>query len=369
MAVFECPSCGKQVSLTLTGRFRPHGPKGDRCEWSGETAPQHAANLPPEEPEKIRVTIGGLGGRMVGTAFMNDDVAEQLKPRVSGLDTGYSYEFPDPFWPEESDVGGYEQPSKLAAAITQAVPMNELELQIAAMFKEIFYQYTNRTGRSAQKELGPSEIGTPCDRRLVMMLMKMPHVNPGGDGWAAFRGTQVHRGLAEMFEWADAGKGRFATEVSVSLPSDLVPHGTADLLDRVLLMVDDHKVQSQWAQDALRVKEMSETYRVQLHVYAYGARMRGEEIERVALISWPSDRPDLDGLYVKSEPYDPEIARAALKRVSDLQASIDISRERGLTDATIAVAALMVPDGCKWCPFYQHDAKDGLGQGGCNGRH
>src|SRR5690606_22850826 len=63
---------------------------------------------------------------------------------------------------------------------------------LATRIKETFYAYSNRKtkdNRSAQTTLGPSEIGTPCDRRLALTVMGAAPVNPGGDGWAAFVGT------------------------------------------------------------------------------------------------------------------------------------------------------------------------------------
>jgi hypothetical protein len=244
--------------------------------------------------------------------------------------------------------------------------MGEFELQIATMLKEIFYQYTNRSRRSQQTTLGPSQVGTPCDRRLVMHLLGAPHVNPGGDNWASFRGTQVHNGLEGMFKWADAGQGRFATEQRLQFPSKFVPRGTADLIDRTLFMVDDHKVMGQWSLDKLRTSGPSPLYRTQLHVYGMGARQRGERIERVALIAWPGDKSNLDDLYVWSEPYDPSIARAALERVDQLQAWTEQMAGQGKSVQEIAAGAKISED-CRFCPYHMPDAKD-LSNGACNGR-
>lgn len=241
---------------------------------------------------------------------------------------------------------------------------------MTAMFKEIFYQYTNQTGRSAQAHMGPSEIGTPCDRRLAMSLMRMPAINPGGDNWASFVGTCVHTGLASMFDWADARRGRFATEQVVTFPSELIPRGTADLIDRVLFMVDDHKVQGQWAAEKLRRVGPSMTYRIQLQVYAYGARLRGERIEHVALVSWPRDKSSLDDLYVWTAPYDAQVARDALARVDRVSAEVE-HRRSATTDVQDWQVARSFPvdtsEGCGYCQFYQKDTRDAH-VGGCSGR-
>jgi hypothetical protein len=274
------------------------------------------------------------------------------------------YEQPDPL-PAEAP-SAYDQPAKLNRAVTAIRPMDEFELQVCAMLKEMFFQYTNRSRRSQQTTLGPSQVGTPCDRRLVMHFLQAPKVNPGGDNWASFVGTQIHNGLEGMLKWADAGRGRFAVEQRLTFSSELVPRGTADMIDRTLFMVGDHKAQGQWAADKLRTSGPTPLYRTQLHVYGMGARQRGEKIERVSLISWPRDKSNLDDLYVWSEPYNPQIARDALKRVEDLKAWADAQRAEGRTPPEVAALAAIADD-CRFCPYHMPGAKD-LSNGGCNGR-
>lgn len=386
----------------------------------GETTagcPTHDGHKPPlKRPGDVPLTIGGLGGPRIGTVQMVDDngtmtaeitepaAADLVSSQLSAYSIGRSpetaratgetpwaaavnyaaedrgYVQPDPFiddydYTEDSgyeqpdvafETSGYEQPGHVSRAVSNPLPMGTLGEQIAATFKEIFYQYTNRTGRSAQQHLGPSEIGTPCDRRLVMQLLGMAHVNPGNDNWASFKGTAIHAALAEMFDWADAGQGRFVTEMSLDFPSILVPHGTSDLLDRTLFCLDDHKVQGIWSQDKLKSKGPSETYRVQLHVYAYGARLRGEKIDNVALISWPMEKPTLDDLYVWTEAYEPQTARAALQRVDDLKQRIDEGHAAGIAPLEMARESAIAED-CRFCPFHMSGAKD-LTKGACNGR-
>src|SRR3954468_5039179 len=111
----------------------------------------------------------------------------------------------------------------------------EFSKDLGVSIRENFFAYNNRDAadnRSAQRHLGPSEIGTPCDRRLAMELLGMRHVNPGGDGFAAWLGTQGHRGMADIYEWADGKSGRFAVETPLNFPSRVMPKGTGDLLDR-----------------------------------------------------------------------------------------------------------------------------------------
>jgi hypothetical protein len=264
------------------------------------------------------------------------------------------------------------------------VEMSTDAASIAARLKELFYAYDNRRtsdNRSAQVTMGPSEMGTPCDRRLALSVMRMPPVNPGGDGWAAFVGTAIHASLEQMFMWADAGTGRFAVEQRLEFGHPIVPKGTADLLDRTLLMILDHKCQGRWSRNKLKTQGPSPTYKVQAHVYAYGARLRGEKIEKIAIISWPRDEATLDDLYVHVEDYDPLIAKRAFERVDRIGAEVEAKRaelhdsypvtvepseELELEIAARTAGEFNVADDCRFCPFYLPNARDITR--GCNGK-
>lgn len=269
--------------------------------------------------------------------------------------------------------------------------MNSEELELLARIKETFYAYTNRSDRSQQSTLGPSEAGTACDRRLALHMLGMRPVNPGGDNWASFKGTCIHVGLADMFTWADAGTGRYAVEVPLALPSAIVPRGTTDRIDRILCMVLDDKCMGEWSLDKFRRMGPSPTYYVQAHLYAYAARRRGERIDRVAIVAWPVTEQNLDGLTAWVRPYDPTVAPAALARVDQLSQAVreeeDALGAEGLHDdarsgadpgasevseyltvrrqLTIA-SKFKVADDCKFCPYYAPD--DSQREFGCNGK-
>jgi hypothetical protein len=245
-------------------------------------------------------------------------------------------------------------------------PMTALGEQIAARLKETFYAYTHTRGRSVQATLGPSEIGTPCDRRLAMSLLRVPKVNPGMDGWAAFVGTCIHAGLQDMFEWANAGSGRYACELPLRFPSGNVPTGTGDLLDRVLCLFVDHKSMGRWSRKKLKTKGPGPQYRVQVHVYGHGARLMGEKVEHVAIVGWPRDEATLDDLYVWTEPYSDELARLALERVDAIAEKIERLRPQG---SPIEISALFPIDSsdCRFCPWHKPGATSL--EGGCNGKH
>lgn len=285
---------------------------------------------------------------------------EQVIPGVDEYAKGVAFHQPKPMFDQPSRAGK-------SKVVTSAIPMTPKGLEIAHRFKEMFFAYTNRSERSQQATMGPSEIGTPCDRRIAMSLLRIPPVNPGGDNWAAFVGTCVHAGLADMLVWADTGSGRYASELSVFFPSAHVPHGTLDGMDRVLFVVWDYKAMGQWSLDKLKVEGPSPQYRVQVHTYAYGARIRGEVVSDVAIVGLPRDKSSLDDLYVWTEPYDPQVARDAIARVDRISSQLGPMEPDGQWSAARPEDFPIDNSNCKFCPFYMPGARRSE-NGVCNGR-
>lgn len=229
--------------------------------------------------------------------------------------------------------------------------MTELGKEIAARFKEIFYAYQYRDGsRSAQPTVGPSEVGTPCDRRLAMSLMRVEPSHPGGEGWPAFVGTCVHAGLADMFLWAGGSSGRYLVEVPLTFESESMPRGTADLIDRTLMLMADHKVLGRWSLNQIGVKGPSPTYRTQIHLYAHGARQKGYSIDNVAIVAWPRDGGSLDQMFVWTEPFNPALVKDSLDRLDRISGQIAVDRGT-LTDLQIA-QKFETADDCKFCRYH-----------------
>ncbi|WP_432112758.1 hypothetical protein [Streptomyces sp. S1] len=390
------------ASPTATSAPSPPDDAKERVDHATSSTPSSSA--PPEEADGVSTTapaddaLPGVEEYAERLGELVAEVGERERERVQALlVTPFAQPLPveaeqpplfsQPVADEDAPVTDPPPPafSRPAGRPSEqpAMPMTDLGRDLTARLKEMFYAYDNRRSadnRSAQATMGPSEMGTPCDRRLALSLMRMPPVNPGGDGWAAFVGTCIHAGLAEMFLWANAGTGRFAVETLLEFESKRVPKGTADLIDRTLFMLDDHKCQGRWSRNKLRSQGPSPTYRVQAHVYAHGARKRGEKIEHVAIISWPRDEATLDDLYVWTEPYNPEVVRRAFERVERIGGEVEekqaelvktykvpAKEERQLLQIKARVGVdYSIADDCRFCPFYLPNARN-ITQG-CNGK-
>lgn len=248
------------------------------------------------------------------------------------------------------------QPTLYAGAVK--VVMGDLAKELATKIKETFYAYSNRKtsdNRSAQTTLGPSEIGTPCDRRLAMALLGVRPVNAGGDGWAAFVGTCTHAGMAEVYTFADAGTGRYAVELPVFLGVPTVPRGTTDLLDRRDGTIIDWKVMGKYSLDKFKKDGPSDTYRTQAHVYGLGAERGGEKVRNVAIVGLPRAGSSLDETHIWAEPYDRKLAQAALARVERIAKDLNGVDAQ---DSMRAASFFEAGDDCRYCQFHLEGDKE-----------
>ena len=381
-----CLECERRVKLTRLGYFEPHDKTlrgGERCPKSGVRAgrarKQEDAPLPGDEKPKASAQQAIISPAPTSTSAGAADIPTEPPPTAgdraepSSAPSAGSGVSTDSNSPESVTTSTLSlaplldetilqpfshilQPASYEKAVVQ--PMGDLAKELATKIKETFYAYSNRKttdNRSAQTTLGPSEIGTPCDRRLAMALMGVPPVNPGGDGWAAFVGTCTHAGMAEVYTFADAGTGRYAVELPVFLGMPTVPRGTTDLLDRRDGTVVDWKVMGVYSLKKFKAEGPSETYRTQAHVYGLGAERGGETVRNVAVVGLPRAGSSLDEMHIWAERYDRKFAQAALDRVERIAREVD-----GVCGESVMARASVTPTGddCRYCQFHLKGDKE-----------
>lgn len=70
----------------------------------------------------------------------------------------------------------------------------------AMELREIIRRHAAYQPRSLQKFLGPSELGSPCDRQVAGKMAGLPGTNHTADPWASIVGTAIHAYLADCFD-------------------------------------------------------------------------------------------------------------------------------------------------------------------------
>jgi LAGLIDADG-like domain len=111
----------------------------------------------------------------------------------------------------------------------------------ALTLRRVVIDYAAHSPRTLQTALGPSEIGTPCDRQVVGKLAGLPQTNHIVDPWASIVGTALHAWFADAFRWDN----EFHNYVRWLAEFRVYPHlehpGTGDLYDFTEQACVDHK--------------------------------------------------------------------------------------------------------------------------------
>jgi hypothetical protein len=213
--------------------------------------------------------------------------------------------------------------------------------------------------RSLQKEIGPSELGVPCQRWLAHKFAGTPPTGIPKAKWAAAIGTAAHDHLSQ---WCHAynerhGVSRYLFDLLVYV-GDLYPGrpitGHLDVYDVWRAVVLDAKFPGATQMDKYRPVSAAENpqYSDQVHCYGNGIVNAGLPVAAVGMLRLPRGSDNLDDGYWRWEPHDPARGRRALQRAGAIAAMVD------------AVGPDIIPTfpttehHCANCPFYLPGAKD-----------
>ena len=233
--------------------------------------------------------------------------------------------------------------------------------QLRRLVLSIISDYSDSAPRNQQQEAGPSEIGHPCDRRLVYQLARVPECGGGEIPWAAIVGTSIHAWMEQaLARWSrEHPKVPVETERELRI-GPIVGHSDALIGDTVV----DWKTASPDRLRLFRDNGPPDTYITQAHLYGYGYVAAGRTVRNVALVFLPRGG-SLRSMHVWQEPYRPEVATAALARYERLR------RRLGLSDVSDPGLWVRIPaapgDHCGICSWYAPEG-GAAGWSGCPGR-
>lgn len=232
--------------------------------------------------------------------------------------------------------------------------------EIASMVTDVIDTAQRAHPRHLQSAVGPSEIGTPCTRRLAYRILDWPRANTHRDLWLSTVGVAVHSWMADTFEAANRrlGRARYLVEQRVYLPFGI--SGSTDLFDTDAGDVIDWKLSGVDKIRGYRRNGPGQQYRVQAHLYGLGWLLAGRKVRNVADVFLPRGGLLATGMHVWTEPFDAAVATAALRRYDNTRsalAAVDPELHPGRW-AMFPTAN----DYCEWCPFYLPMSAD-LGKG------
>jgi hypothetical protein len=274
--------------------------------------------------------------------------------------------------------GGELHPLLDTAAHPTCMPFEGLDDQedpfsqlVKRNLTEVVLWADKKNPRSLQVEIGPSEIGDPCDRRIGYKLARVKECNTDFDPWAAVMGTALHAWLQDAFTmWNEENitpiGDRYLVEQPVNVGNFVKGH--SDLYDRELQCVIDHKGAGPEVMKKVRKDGPPPGYVVQLHCYGYGYEQQGLPVNRVALAFYPR-AGWLKDMYVWSAEYDRSVAEAALHRlyrIAHRVVELDALNQSHRWEQIDAVPS----NSCGFCPWYNSgkDIDIGADLNGCPGR-
>lgn len=219
------------------------------------------------------------------------------------------------------------------------------------------------SARSKQLAIGPSELGTECDRRIGYRLAEVLEVNIFVDPWPAIVGTAVH-GWLEQAVLVHQGHFRasdWLTETTVQVDQLVMGHSdayhipTATVVDYKTAGVDRFKHYVAQGPGA--------EYITQINLYGRGYRNLGLPVRKVALAFFPR-AGRLRDLHMWVERYRPEVADQALERMYRIAYQlIGMGAYLDWPQITAKPGNL-----CGFCPWY-NPKKQGQADGtGCPGK-
>lgn len=231
----------------------------------------------------------------------------------------------------------------------------------AAELRRVFHEQASQAPRSLQVHLGPSELGTECDRQVAGKMARLPATNHVADPWPSIRGTALHAYAAEAFTDDNERHGlRWVAEQRVT-PHPLHP-GTADLYDAKERAVVDHKFLGPTSMAKIRSDSgPPRHYVVQLLLYGRGYRNLGLPVDRVVLAAYPATSSSLADLYVWERPHTPEDDEL----LEEVFRQTEVRRQWAIALITGQAQLGDIPASpddqtCYFCPLYRpQTARDG----------
>ncbi len=256
-------------------------------------------------------------------------------------------------------------PTSFFDPLDEGVNLFDLELKQALL--EMILHAAREDPRSKQTQIGPSEMGDPCDRKMAYRLAGVPETNVGFDPWPSTVGTAIHAWLREAVELWSATKGteNWVTEQEIQFPEfGGIGHGD---LYRDNGTVIDWKTASKDVMKKVAKDGPPQKYITQIQLYGFGYVKTGRPVNRVALAFVPRAGWVKD-MYVWSMPYDESVATKAMERlfsVAQTAMGLDVLNQPHRWEQLDPTPS----DECGMCPWFNPLRTDEQGASnlGCPG--
>jgi len=205
--------------------------------------------------------------------------------------------------------------------------------------------------RSQQTTIGPSDLSSPCSRRLVLQLLEVPRVAQNAVNLYAYVGTGIHRQMETALKHDNKAQRRWLIETRVEVPvtDEVTITGSCDAYDADTYTCIDWKGRGTTKPgSAARDK-----HHTQILPYGLGLILRGHRVDFTAVVYIPRNGT-LAEIEADVRPFDHEAAEQMIRRYESLIAA---------SKAGPAVIPLIpTAEDCTFCPWWNPNAwVDGAG--------
>lgn len=221
---------------------------------------------------------------------------------------------------------------------------------VSALILNGIREFAASRPRTLQKEVGPSELGNPCDHCLAAALAGWEKVE-AETPWLPLIGTAVHALLlGEDSPWGDGWM--LERYVTVGMLGDLEVSGSADAFHKPTGTVVDLKVVGATTLNEAKRNGSKAQYRAQVNLYGKGFRNAGFDVTTTILAYLPRNSMRLLDAFFDVQPYDEGIAADALIRANQLAAAIKTYEHVSVKARDVFIDALPRAAGCYDCARY-----------------
>jgi PD-(D/E)XK nuclease superfamily len=207
--------------------------------------------------------------------------------------------------------------------------------------------------RSLQTSIGPSELATPCPRRLAYGLAHLPRsTRTAHVAWAAWIGTAMHAMIAEALRGHNERLGRERWLIEEEVRPDPAIYGSCDAFDCDTDTVIDWKLVGASSLTRYATKGPGEQYRGQIQLYGRGWQQAGRRPKWVRIVFLPRASHRITDTYEWTEPYDWRRAEETLDRMYQLAQHVNSPDFNVQSRAWDDIEARPGRD-CNYCPFHR----------------
>lgn len=202
--------------------------------------------------------------------------------------------------------------------------------------------------RSLQREVGPSQLGNPCDHCLAAALAGWDKV--GDEAWLPLIGTAVHAMLLQREGGAWSYEDGWRLEQEVEVAPGIT--GNADAFHIPTGTVVDLKVVGASTLNEARRHGSKQQYRAQINLYGLGFTRAGFDVRQTVVAYLPRNSIRLSDAYFDVKPYDEQVALDALERADRLAAAVAQFERVSLKARDVFIDSLPRAASCYDCARY-----------------